>query len=50
MWIARTIPMIIYLEKQVNFTKIFCCRLILASFTSLATGTSWGTLGTVGLA
>ena len=51
-WIASgTIPMIIYLGLKFISPKIFLLSaLILASFTSLATGTSWGTLGTVGLA
>lgn len=51
-WIASgTIPYIIYLGLNFISPKIFLLSaLILASFTSLATGTSWGTLGTVGLA
>lgn len=51
-WIASgTIPYIIYLGLKFISPKIFLLSaLILASFTSLATGTSWGTLGTVGLA
>lgn len=51
-WIASgTIPYIIYLGLKFISPKIFLLSaLLLASFTSLATGTSWGTLGTVGLA
>lgn len=51
-WIASgTIPYIIYLGLKFISPRIFLLSaLILASFTSLATGTSWGTLGTVGLA
>lgn len=51
-WIAcGTIPYIIYLGlKFISPTHFLISALILASFTSLATGTSWGTLGTVGLA
>lgn len=51
-WIASgTIPYIIYLGLKFISPRIFLLSaLLLASFTSLATGTSWGTLGTVGLA
>lgn len=51
-WIASgTIPMVIYVGLKFISPKIFLLSaLLLASFTSLATGTSWGTLGTVGLA
>jgi len=51
-WIASgTIPYIIYLGLKFISPKVFLLSaLLLASFTSLATGTSWGTLGTVGLA
>ena len=51
-WIASgTIPMVIYMGLKFISPKIFLLSaLILSSFTSLATGTSWGTLGTVGLA
>lgn len=51
-WIASgTIPYIIYLGLEFISPRIFLLSaLLLASFTSLATGTSWGTLGTVGLA
>ncbi|WP_242866740.1 Na+/H+ antiporter NhaC [Abyssisolibacter fermentans] len=51
-WIASgTIPYIIYLGLKFISPKIFLISaLLLSSFTSLATGTSWGTLGTVGLA
>ncbi|XBX04182.1 hypothetical protein QMP26_27240 [Enterocloster clostridioformis] len=48
-WIASgTIPMVIYMGLKFISPKIFLLSaLILSSFTSLATGTSWGTLGTV---
>lgn len=51
-WIAGgTIPYIIYLGlKFISPSHFLISALILASLTSLATGTSWGTLGTVGLA
>ena len=51
-WIASgTIPYIIYLGLKFISPKVFLfSALLLSSFTSLATGTSWGTLGTVGLA
>ena len=51
-WVASgTIPYIIYLGLKFISPRIFLLSaLLLASFTSLATGTSWGTLGTVGLA
>ena len=51
-WIScGTIPYIIYLGLKFISPNIFLVSsLLLASFTSLATGTSWGTLGTVGLA
>ena len=51
-WIAGgTIPYIIYLGlKFISPSHFLISALILSSLTSLATGTSWGTLGTVGLA
>ena len=51
-WIScGTIPYIIYLGLKFISPRVFLVSaLILSSFTSLATGTSWGTLGTVGLA
>ncbi len=51
-WIASgTIPFIIYLGLQfISPDFFFITALVLCSLTSLATGTSWGTLGTVGLA
>ncbi len=51
-WIASgTIPYFIYLGLRFISPKVFLfSALILSSFTSLATGTSWGTLGTAGLA
>lgn len=51
-WTAGgTIPYIIYLGlKFISPSHFLISALILSSLTSLATGTSWGTLGTVGLA
>lgn len=51
-WISSgTIPYVIYLGLKFISPQIFLVSaLVLSSFTSLATGTSWGTLGTVGLA
>lgn len=51
-WIAcGTIPAVVYAGLKVITPKIFLlATLILCSLTSLATGTSWGTLGTAGLA
>lgn len=51
-WIASgTIPYIIYLGlKFISPNYFLISAFILSSLTSLATGTSWGTLGTVGFA
>lgn len=51
-WMSSgTIPAIIYYGLSIMSPKYFLLSaLLLSSFTSLATGTSWGTLGTAGLA
>ena len=51
-WIASgTIPALVYGGlKVITPTYFLLTTLILCSMTSLATGTSWGTLGTAGLA
>lgn len=51
-WIASgTVPSIIYYGLKLINPKIFLLlTLLLCSITSLATGTSWGTIGTAGLA
>ncbi|CAH2214587.1 Na+/H+ antiporter NhaC [Tepidibacter aestuarii] len=51
-WIAcGTIPSIVYGGLKIITPKYFLLTtLLLCSLTSLATGTSWGTLGTAGLA
>lgn len=51
-WIASgTIPYIIYLGlKLLSPNHFLISALIMASATSMATGTSWGTLGTIGVA
>jgi len=51
-WMASgTIPYVIYWGLELISPQYFLiAALILSSVTSLATGTSWGTLGTVGLA
>jgi len=51
-WMASgTIPFIMYWGLEVISPQFFLITaLLLTSATSLATGTSWGTLGTVGLA
>ncbi|WP_078411168.1 Na+/H+ antiporter NhaC [Priestia abyssalis] len=51
-WMASgTIPYVIYWGLEMISPQYFLITaLLLASATSLATGTSWGTLGTVGLA
>lgn len=51
-WIhAGTVPALIYYGLKILSPKVFLpAGLILCSLTSLATGTSWGTAGTVGLA
>ncbi len=50
-WISSgTIPYIIYLGLKLMSIKHFLISvLFICSFTSVATGTSWGTLGTMGL-
>lgn len=50
-WMASgTIPYIIYMGLKLMSVKHFLISvLVVSSFTSIATGTSWGTLGTVGL-
>ena len=49
-WMASgTIPMVIYYGLKLISPKFFLVTACLVcSFTSLATGTSWGTVGTVG--
>lgn len=51
-WIsAGTVPGVIYVGLQIISPSLFLVTsLILCSVTSLTTGTSWGTIGTVGLA
>lgn len=51
-WIASgTVPTIIYYGMKIINAKYFLfTTLILCSIVSLATGTSWGTIGTVGVA
>ena len=51
-WIsAGTVPVMIYVGLQIISPSLFLVTsLILCSVTSLTTGTSWGTIGTVGLA
>ncbi len=51
-WIAAgTIPMIIYYGLKLISPKVFLATACLVcSLTSLATGTSWGTIGTLGVA
>jgi len=51
-WIAAgTIPMIIYYGLKLISPKVFLLTACLVcSLTSLATGTSWGTIGTLGVA
>lgn len=51
-WItAGTVPALIYYGLQFLTPKFFLpIGLLLCSFTSLATGTSWGTAGTIGIA
>ena len=50
-WIASgTIPFIIFLGlKLLSADHFLISVLLVCSFTSMATGTSWGTLGTMGL-
>lgn len=52
MWISSgTIPWIIYMGLKFINPKFFVVSaLVTSSMTSIATGTSWGTLGTAGLA
>lgn len=52
MWIdAGVVPTMIYYGLQILSPKIFLvATAIICSITSLATGTSWGTMGTMGLA
>lgn len=48
---SGTVPLIIVLGLKVISPKAFLLTtLLVCSFTSLATGTSWGTIGTAGLA
>lgn len=51
-WIqAGVVPTMIYYGLKILSPKIFLIAcIIIASVTSLATGTSWGTMGTVGVA
>ena len=51
-WIsAGTVPIMIYAGLKIITPKLFLVTsFILCSITSLTTGTSWGTIGTVGLA
>ena len=51
-WIdAGVVPAMIYYDLQVLHPSIFLiATLIICSITSIATGTSWGTVGTVGIA
>lgn len=51
-WIAAgTVPMIIYYGLQIISPRIFLlATFILCSLVSLACGTSWGTMGTAGIA
>ncbi len=51
-WIAAgTVPALIYSGLQIVTPKFFLLTtLLLCSLTSMATGTSWGTLGTAGFA
>lgn len=51
-WIhSGTVPALIYYGLNILTPKLFLpAGLIICSITSLATGTSWGTAGTVGLA
>jgi NhaC family Na+:H+ antiporter len=51
-WIAAgTIPMIIYYGLKIISPKFFLVTAcIVCSLTSIATGTSWGTIGTLGVA
>lgn len=49
--ISGTIPTMIYYGLKLLSPKIFLvAALLICSITSLATGTSWGTMGTMGLA
>lgn len=52
MWIdSGVVPTMIYYGLQILSPKIFLvATAIICSITSLATGTSWGTMGTMGLA
>lgn len=51
-WIlSGTVPLLIYIGLDIITPKIFLLTtLLLCSIVSLATGTSWGTIGTAGLA
>lgn len=51
-WMAAgTVPAIIYYGLEIISPKVFLpAGLILCSITALCTGTSWGTIGTVGIA
>lgn len=51
-WIlSGTVPLLIYVGLDIITPKIFLLTtLLLCSIVSLATGTSWGTIGTAGLA